>query len=247
MNFSVNNNLNLLNILNFRGVVTNFSSGCSENFMRFLEIWVQSSFKRGKYYNLFDIFSDPKVLEVSYLRLRSRCNSTVFDLFKKNLSVYEFSWFKKMSVELRAGKYKTTFWCKLQSLKLRTHPFISRNFQDLIIQEALTLVLSIIYEPRFSEFSFGLQRDRGIHEALHFVRGWVGEKWVLNLKISQSFDCRQWGKLISILVEDIGDSRLLTYLHQLFRLKLLDNPLSKFYKLAGSFLQTSFSLCGQRW
>lgn len=135
---------------------------------------MHSSYKRGRYFNLFDIISDSKVLEVSYLRFRSRCNSTAFAFFTKNLSVYKISWFKKMSVELRAGNYKSKALYKLQGCKLDTTSFTSRNFQDVIIQEALTLVLSIIYEPRFSEFSFGLQRNRGVHEALHFVRGWVG-------------------------------------------------------------------------
>ena len=74
---------------------------------------------------------------------------------------------------------------------------------DRVIQQAMLQVLTEIYEPIFSDHSFGFRPKRSAHMALEEVLRYLNEgyEWIVDLDIEKFFDTVNHDKLISILRE----------------------------------------------
>ena len=72
---------------------------------------------------------------------------------------------------------------------------------DRVIQQAMLQVLTEIYEPIFSEHSFGFRPRRSAHMAMEEVLQYLNEgyEWIVDLDIEKFFDTVNHDKLISIL------------------------------------------------
>ena len=82
---------------------------------------------------------------------------------------------------------------------------------DRLVQQAILQVLDPIYEPRFSESSFGFRRGRSAHDALKQAKRYVeaGYEYVVDLDLEKFFDRVNHDILMSRLARVIGDKRLL--------------------------------------
>ena len=61
---------------------------------------------------------------------------------------------------------------------------------DRFVQQLLLGVLQPIFEPRFSEHSYGFRPGRGAHDAIKAAQKYVqeGKEWVVDIDISKFFD-----------------------------------------------------------
>ncbi len=61
---------------------------------------------------------------------------------------------------------------------------------DRVIQQAIALKLSQIYEPLFSNSSYGFRINKSAHSAIENVLGLLNEgyEWVIDLDIEKYFD-----------------------------------------------------------
>ena len=61
---------------------------------------------------------------------------------------------------------------------------------DRVIQQAMLQVLSEIYEPIFSEHSYGFRPNRSAHMAMEEVLSYLNEgyEWIVDLDIEKFFD-----------------------------------------------------------
>ena len=82
---------------------------------------------------------------------------------------------------------------------------------DRLIQEALHQVLQPIFEPTFSEASYGFRPSRNAHQALRQAREYVaqGKRWVVDIDLEKFFDRVNHDLLMSKLAMKIGDARVL--------------------------------------
>lgn len=82
---------------------------------------------------------------------------------------------------------------------------------DRAVQQAAAQKLSDIYEPVFSEYSYGFRPERGCHDAVAQAVAYMNEgyEWVIDLDISKFFDTVCHDKLISILREQVSDPAVL--------------------------------------
>src|SRR5215510_648654 len=82
---------------------------------------------------------------------------------------------------------------------------------DRLIQQALHQVLSPIFEPEFSESSYGFRPGRSAHQAVRQARGYVaeGRRWVADLDLEKFFDRVNHDVLLSRLARKISDKRVL--------------------------------------
>lgn len=82
---------------------------------------------------------------------------------------------------------------------------------DRIIQQAISQVLSPIYEQKFSEHSYGFRPGRNAQKALTKASGYVGEarEIVVDIDIKTFFDEVNHDRLMYRLSETIGDKILL--------------------------------------
>lgn len=100
---------------------------------------------------------------------------------------------------------------------------------DRVIQQAISQILTTIYEPIFSEHSFGFRPGRSAHMAMEEVLGNLNEgyEWIVDLDIEKFFDTVNHDKLISILREHVNDATTLHLIRAYLRAGVLDNGLVK--------------------
>ena len=82
---------------------------------------------------------------------------------------------------------------------------------DRLIQQALHQVLQPIFEPTFSEASYGFRPGRNAHQALRQARQYVaqGKRWVVDMDLEKFFDRVNHDLLMSKLATKIDDARVL--------------------------------------
>ena len=87
---------------------------------------------------------------------------------------------------------------------------------DRVFQQAITQVLSPIYEKQFSENSFGFRPNRGAHDALKQCQTNVndGYVYVVDMDLEKFFDTVCQSKLIEVLSRTIKDGRVISLIHK---------------------------------
>jgi RNA-directed DNA polymerase len=87
---------------------------------------------------------------------------------------------------------------------------------DRLIQQALHQALQPIFEPTFSEASFGFRPGRNAHQAVRRAQQYVasGKRWVVDIDLEKFFDRVNHDLLMSKLAQRIGDARVLTLIRR---------------------------------
>ncbi len=82
---------------------------------------------------------------------------------------------------------------------------------DRVVQQAAAHVLSKVYEPLFSDSSYGFRPNRSCHMAIEQALDYLNEgyEWVIDFDIEKYFDTVNHDKLISILRKQVNDSATL--------------------------------------
>ena len=82
---------------------------------------------------------------------------------------------------------------------------------DRVLQQAIAQVLMPIFDPEFSESSFGYRPGRSAHEAVQGVleHSRAGGKFAVDLDLEKFFDRVDHDRLMARLSGKIGDKRLL--------------------------------------
>ncbi len=87
---------------------------------------------------------------------------------------------------------------------------------DRVIQQAITQVLSPIFEEQFSDNSFGFRPRRSQHDALKRCQQNVndGYVYVVDMDLEKFFDTVCQSKLIEVLSKTIKDGRVISLIHK---------------------------------
>jgi RNA-directed DNA polymerase len=82
---------------------------------------------------------------------------------------------------------------------------------DRFIQQAIAQVLNPIFDPTFSENSYGFRPNRSAHDAIRTAKGYIKEgfRWVIDMDLEKFFDKVNHDKLMGILAIRIEDRILL--------------------------------------
>lgn len=100
--------------------------------------------------------------------------------------------------------------------------------QDRLIQQAIAQVLSRIYEPVFSENSFGFRPRRGAKDAITKSKQYInqGNRWVIDMDLEKFFDKVNHDILMGKLEKKIKDKRLLSLIRKYLKSGILINGLA---------------------
>lgn len=107
----------------------------------------------------------------------------------------------------------------------RTRPIGISTVEDKIVQGALTEVLTAIYEPVFSDVSYGFRPNRRAHDALAALDGVLYRReasWILEADIQDFFDSIDRKKLMKMLRERIADESLMRLIGKCLHVGVLD-------------------------
>lgn len=100
---------------------------------------------------------------------------------------------------------------------------------DRGIQQAITQVLSKIYDDTFSDNSFGFRPNRSAQDAIMRTLDYLNEgyEWVIDLDIEAYFDTVNHDRLISILRERVSDSATLHLIRKFLQAGIMEKGLVK--------------------
>lgn len=87
---------------------------------------------------------------------------------------------------------------------------------DRVIQQAIVQILTPIFEPLFSENSYGFRPRRNAHQAVQKVVDYANEgyKYTIDLDLEKYFDTVNHSRLIQILSNTIKDGRVISLIHK---------------------------------
>lgn len=83
---------------------------------------------------------------------------------------------------------------------------------DRLIQQAVHQVLSPLFDPGFSESSYGFRPGRSAHQAVKAARNHVasGRRWVVDIDLEKFFDRVNQDILMSLIKRKVRDRQVLT-------------------------------------
>ena len=121
--------------------------------------------------------------------------------------------------QLKDGKYKPNPVRRVEIPKETKGEFRKLGVPtvvDRVFQQAITQVLSPIYEEQFSENSFGFRPKRGAHDALKQCQQNVndGYVYVVDMDLEKFFDMVCQSKRIEVLSKTIKDGRVISLIHK---------------------------------
>ena len=99
--------------------------------------------------------------------------------------------------------------------------------KDRVIQQSLAQALSDMYEPHFSDYSYGFRKGRSQHDAMNKVLEYLndGYEWVIDLDIEKYFDTVNHDKLVSILRERVKDDITLHLIRSILKSGIMEDGL----------------------
>ena len=82
---------------------------------------------------------------------------------------------------------------------------------DRMIQQAIAQELTLIFEPTFSESSFGFRPNRNAHQAIRQSQEYInsGYSWVVDIDLEKYFDTVNHDKLMALVAREVTDKRVL--------------------------------------
>jgi group II intron reverse transcriptase/maturase len=94
---------------------------------------------------------------------------------------------------------------------------------DRFIQQAIHQVLSQLYEPDFSEFSYGFRAGKNAHQALRQAQQYIneGRQDIIDLDLKKFFDMVNHDFLMSLLYRKVKDPMLLKLIRRFLQAGLL--------------------------
>lgn len=94
---------------------------------------------------------------------------------------------------------------------------------DRLIQQALHQVLSPIFEPTFSDHSYGFRPGRSAHQAVQAAQGHVAEGagWVVDVDLEKFFDQVNHDILMSRVSRQVSDRRVLRLIRKYLKVGMM--------------------------
>lgn len=95
---------------------------------------------------------------------------------------------------------------------------------DRVIQQAITQVLTPIFEKQFSDNSYGFRPRRSAHGAMKkcLENADKGYKYVVDMDLEKYFDTVNQSKLIEVLSRTIKDGRVISLIHKFLRAGVIE-------------------------
>ena len=132
--------------------------------------------------------------------------------------------------KIREGKYKPNPVRRVEipkEEKGRVRKLGIPTVVDRLVQQAITQELTPLFEPQFSENSYGFRPGRSQHDALRACKKNVeeGYVYVVSMDLEKFFDTVDHSKLIEVLSRTVRDGRVVSLIHKYLNAGVLQNGL----------------------
>ncbi len=98
---------------------------------------------------------------------------------------------------------------------------------DRLLQQALNQVLSPIFDPNFSQSSYGFRPGRSAHQAVRKAQAYVGsgKRWLVDIDLEKFFDRVNHDIVMSRVAKQISDKRVLILIRRYLRAGIMEGGL----------------------
>jgi RNA-directed DNA polymerase len=96
---------------------------------------------------------------------------------------------------------------------------------DRVLQQAIVQVLTPIFEPQFSQYSYGFRPNKSAHQAIEQARQYIeeGYNFVVDIDLEKFFDRVQHDKLMSLVAKSITDKPTLKLVRRYLQAGIMEN------------------------
>ena len=173
-------------------------------------------------HSLMEKIVDEIIIEMAWARTKANRGAPGPD----GISIDEFpEWFRPQWEDIRQqlidGTYRPQAARRVSIEKPDggTRELGIPNLLDRVIQTAIVLVLTPIFDPEFSESSFGYRPHRSAQGAVKQVQTIIrgGRRWCVDMDLSKFFDRVQHDVLMSRVARKVRDKRLLKLIGRYLR------------------------------
>jgi RNA-directed DNA polymerase len=158
---------------------------------------------------------------------RNKGSHGVDEMPVQNLRKHILEHWESMKMELLEGTYEPQPVRRVEipkpdgGVRLLGIPTVT----DRLIQQAVAQVLTTLYEPTFSEHSYGFRPKRSAHGAIRKAKGYIqeGNRWVIDIDLEKFFDKVNHDRLMGTLSKRIKDKRLLKLIRNYLKSGIMIN------------------------
>jgi len=158
---------------------------------------------------------------------RNKGSHGVDEMPVQNLRKHILEHWESMKMELLEGTYKPQPVRRVEipkpdgGVRLLGIPTVT----DRLIQQAIAQVLTTLYDPTFSEHSYGFRPKRSAHGAVRKAKGYIqeGNRWVIDIDLEKFFDKVNHDRLMGTLSKRIEDKRLLKLIRNYLKSGIMIN------------------------
>ena len=176
---------------------------------------------------LEDVLERNNILEAMYRVIRNKGSYGIDGMKTDELREHVKKTWATVKTKLLEGKYNPSPVRRVEIPKPDggVRSLGIPTVQDRMIQQAIAQVLSKLYEPTFSESSFGFRPNRGAKNAIKQSETYInqGYKWVIDMDLEKFFDKVNHNILMGKLEKKIKDKRLLKLIRKYLESGVLIN------------------------
>ena len=170
---------------------------------------------------------DEDLMKEAFRRIRKDAAVGVDGVTKEQYGMQLEDNLRRLHTRMREGRYRHQPIRRVHIPKApgKTRPIGISTIEDKVVQNALTMVLEVLYEPVFLDCSYGFRPGRSAHDALRTVnaacmRGEV--RWVLEADIESFFDSIDRKKLMEMLRQRVNDEDFVRLVGKCLHVGVLD-------------------------
>lgn len=192
------------------------------------QVSVESTAKETLAQNLIEVVCSKDNLNRAYKRVKSNKGASGVD----GMSIEDLGGYIKLHKEeiissLMEGRYQpqAVKGVEIPKPKGGTRQLGIPTVLDRLVQQAIHQVLEPLFEPVFSDSSYGFRPKRSAHQALKAASAYVasGKIWVVDIDLAKFFDQVNHDILMSRLMRVVGDKTLLKLIRKFLQAGMMTN------------------------
>lgn len=170
-------------------------------------------------YGRLEYILSPSNLNAAYLRVKRNKGAGGVDKMEvESLKDYLARNKDELSTSILRGKYRPNPVRRVEIPKDngQKRQLGIPTVVDRVVQQSIAQALMPLYEPQFSDHSYGFRPKRNAHQALEKCRGYIteGYDYAIDLDLEKFFDKVNHSKLIEVLSGTIKDGRVVSLIHK---------------------------------
>lgn len=174
--------------------------------------------------DIYRLLYEPEMYIIAYNNIKANDGAETAGADGTSLHGFSQAWVEGIIAAMRDESYQPLpnkiQWIPKSNGKMRKLSF--PNGKDKLVQEAVRIILECIYEPTFSDKSYGFRPGRSVQGAIAEIETWRGTVWFIEGDITACFDEIDHRILENILRERIDDERFIRLINKLLKAGYFD-------------------------